>query len=192
MTKDAFEDRRRALEEEYFQKQSKELAQKLQSRLSQEKLGSATGVSDQQLLEKMAELGFGPETLALLPLAPLLYVAWADGQLSDAERKLLLEAAGHRGIAAGSEAHTRLLALLAKRPDGRFFETTFEMIRAMRAGDPGSVEDLSALCKGIAEASGGVLGLGKVSGEEKAALEEIARQLSSARQAAASEVLGKL
>ncbi len=189
-TKDAFEERRHALEEEYFQKQSKELAHKLHQRLVQEQIGQSTGVSDEDLLKRMSDLGFGPETLAVLPLVPLLYVAWADGTITDAERRTLTEVATRRGVKG--EALGRLEALMKKRPDHRFFETTFEMIRKMKEARPGTLDDLSGLARQIAEVSGGLLGLGVVSGEEKEALERIAKELESTRKKAAAELLGKL
>ena len=189
-TKDAFEERRHALEEEYFQKQSKELAHKLHQRLVQEQIGQTTGVSDEDLLRRMADLGFGPETLAVLPLVPLLYVAWADGTITDAERRTLTEVATRRGVKG--DALGRLEALMKKRPDHRFFETTFEMIRKMKAAHPGTLDDLPGLARQIAEVSGGLLGLGVVSGEEKEALERIAKELETSRKQATAELLGKL
>ena len=189
-TKDAFEERRHALEEEYFQKQSKELAHKLHQRLVQQQIGESTGVSDDDLLGRMADLGFGPETLAVLPLVPLLYVAWADGTITDAERRTVTEVAQRRGVKG--EALGRLEALMKKRPDHRFFETTFEMIRKMKHARPGSLDDLPGLARQIAEASGGLLGLGIVSGEEKEALERIAKELELSRKKATEEMLGKL
>ena len=77
-------------------------------------------------------------------------------------------------------------------PDARFFETTFEMIRKMKEAHPGSLDDLPALARRIAEASGGMLGLGVVSGDEKEALERIARELETTRKKATEELLGKL
>lgn len=192
MDKDLFEDRRRALEEEYFQKESKELAKKLQARIAQEQLGAATGVSDQDLLQRMSELGFGPETVALLPVIPLLYVAWSNGEVTPEERAALLDVARRRGVAEGSEADARLAGYLRVRPDRRFFDTTLEMIRQMVAGQPDRAHDLMSLAHRIAEVSGGVLGIGKISADEKKALDRLAQMLEGSYRSAAAEVLKKL
>ena len=42
-----------------------------------------TGLSDPELLRDLNELGFTPETVTLLPLVPIVQVAWAEGGVSD-------------------------------------------------------------------------------------------------------------
>ena len=65
------------------------------------------------------------------------------------------------------------------------FTRATRLIRAMLAAHSGEMHDLSAddlvkYCEGIASASGGIMGMGKVSVEEREALTQIAEQLKRA------------
>ncbi|HWP44332.1 MAG TPA: hypothetical protein VNO14_13895 [Blastocatellia bacterium] len=198
--KDAFADRRRALEEEYFQKKEKELIEKLHRRAALEaerrKLSEMIGVSDQDILNDLQELGYTAETLNLLHLVPLVQVAWAEGEVSSRERELILEAAIARGIKEGSAAYEKLNGWLTKRPDEEFFEETLRIIAAIIESLPAEKRaagesNLLSHCERIAEASGGILGIGRVSDEERKALKRIASELERDHRDAAREVIEK-
>ena len=45
------------------------------------------GVTDPELSHELAELGFTPETVKLLPLIPVLEMAWAEGGVTAPERR---------------------------------------------------------------------------------------------------------
>jgi hypothetical protein len=112
--KDAFGERRRGLEEEYFQKKEKELLEKLRRRMQAEaergQIAEALGVQDTEILGDLQALGYTRETVALLHLVPLIQVAWADGDVTLRERDLILELAGSRGIAEDSIAYQQLVS----------------------------------------------------------------------------------
>src|SRR6266849_7338908 len=95
--KDAFDELRKAKEEEYFHKQERELLEQLKERAAAEaerrKLGEALQSTDAQLLEDLQALGYTAETVKLLFAVPLISVAWADGSMSARERSLILELA---------------------------------------------------------------------------------------------------
>ena len=55
-------------------------------------LGEQVGVTDPELSRELAELGFTLETVKLLPLIPVLEMAWAEGGVTDAERKMVVDA----------------------------------------------------------------------------------------------------
>ncbi|HWP42908.1 MAG TPA: hypothetical protein VNO14_06725 [Blastocatellia bacterium] len=198
--KDAFADRKRALEEEYFRKKEKELIEKLHRRAALEaerrKLSEMIGVSDQEILNDLQELGYTPETLNLLHLVPLVQVAWAEGRVSSRERELIVEAASERGIKEGTAAYKKLNEWLTKRPDEEFFERTLMILGAIieslpaekRAADEST---LLSYCERIAEASGGILGIGRVSDKERKALKQIAYELERNHRDAASEIIEK-
>src|SRR5215510_862729 len=84
--KDAFRDRERSLEDEYFFKKEQELVAKLRAKQSadegKEKLAQAVGVRDDAILADLLSLGFDDHSVALLHLVPLLQVGWADGRLT--------------------------------------------------------------------------------------------------------------
>ena len=195
-------DRKKALEEEYFRKQEKELIEKLKQRAKAEAerkgLAEAAGVSNEQILASFREMGFDRETVALLHFIPLLEVAWSDEAVSAKERAGILEMARARGITEGSPAHGKLLGWLANRPDSVLFErarTVMHDVLAFMTEDKRQVaaRDLVAACEEIAAASGGIFGLGsKMSAEERAAIERVAAEIQKAHEAAARRVTGAL
>jgi hypothetical protein len=179
-------DRGRSLEEDYFRKKDRELIEKMRlaaaAEATRQELSAKSGVQDPELLQELQALGFTPETVALLPLVPLVQVAWAEGDVSDAERKLIVQLARSRGIDAGGAADRQLTAWLSSRPDPQVFASASRLIRAMldspSAASPVTADDLVKYCEQIASASGGIFGINRVSSEERALLDTIARDLS--------------
>ncbi len=187
--RDAFADRGRALEEEYFRRREQELIEKLRRRSAAEaelrRLGEQAGVADEEILRDLQGLGYTPETVMLLHLVPLIQMAWAEGGVSDRERALIVEAARARGVEAGSPADQQLAEWLTSRPSERLFERTLRAIRAFLEARPAeereaSRRELLSLSTAIASASGGVLGLGAVSAEERAVLARLSSELERA------------
>lgn len=178
--------KKRTHEEDYFRKQDQELIDKMRraaaAAQSRQELGDKTGLHDPELLNDLEALGFAPDTVALLPLVPLVQVAWAEGGVSGAERSQIVALARARGILEGSAADIQLSDWLSSRPREHVFTGATRLIRAMLAAGSSETHDLTAddlvkYCESIAAASGGVLGIGKVSAEERSALAQIAAQL---------------
>lgn len=187
--KDAFKERGKALEDEYFHRKERELIEKMrakaQAEQAQQALGAHTGVADAQILADLQELGYTTETISLLHLVPLVQMAWAEGNVSRRERDLIIEAARARGIESGSAADTQLQDWLTTRPSEALFSTTVRAIGAMFASRPESErevgeKDLLAYLTSVASASGGVLGFGAVSDQERAVLERVTAELENA------------
>jgi len=197
--KDAFTDRKRAQEEEYFRKKEKELIEKMRRHAELEaerqQMGQALGIADEDLLKDLQELGYNRDTVMLLHLVPLVHIAWAEGSVSGSERKLILEVAQSRNITEGSPAYQLLNDWLNKRPPEEFFEKTTRIIRDILQSLPSekretSKRDLVSYCTQVAEASGGILGFGrKISDQERKLLEKIVAQLESKHEAAAKREL---
>lgn len=181
---DGITDDVRKREEEYFRQRDKELIERMRKAAEVEQarmnLQNASGIQDPALLQDLEELGFTPDTLSLLPLVPVLQVAWAEGGVSTAERTMIVNLARSRGVADGSRADQQLTDWLDRRPSDDTFRKAARLIGAM-LDKPGNVavdpDDLLAYCEQIAAASGGIFGIGKVSPEERAALAQIANQL---------------
>jgi len=134
------------------------------------------------MLEELQALGFTPETVVLLPLVPLVQMAWVEGGVSDAERNLILQLARTRGIEEGSVAARQLEAWLSDRPDPKVSSSAVRLILAMldsaaSGAVPLTADDLVSYCGLIAAASGGIFGINRVSPEERALLSTIARDL---------------
>jgi hypothetical protein len=190
MPDDAFTKRGRSLEDDYFRKKDRELIEKIRVATAAEQarkdLGRQAGLDDPELVQELLDLGFTPETVGLLPLVPIIQMAWAEGGITKAERELLLRLARSRGIEAGSVADRQLTEWLTEQPSEAVFTRARRLIRAML--DSGSAQtdalnagDLVKYCEDIASASGGVLGIGRISAEERALLSSIAADLNARR-----------
>jgi hypothetical protein len=185
--KDIFAERGRSLEEDYFRKKDRELIEKMkqaaQSEQSRRELGQRTGLSDPDLLKDLQDLGFTPDTMVLLPIVPVIQMAWAEGGITPAERTLIVDLARQRGIAAGSAADRQLQEWMNSRPEASVFTRARRLIRAML--DSGqesgimSADEVVKHAENIAQASGGILGLARISQEEKAILASLASELKS-------------
>jgi hypothetical protein len=191
MDRDSIHERGRALEEEYFRKRDRELAEKMrqaaQADEQRRQMGEATGLHDAALLDELQQLGFTPETVVLLPLVPVVQMAWAEGGVSKEERALIVQLARSRGIAEGSAADAQLTLWMSERPGDEVFARAGRLIRALLDTDASAAttgltaEDLVAQAERIAAASGGFLGIGKISAEEKALLAQISQDLQARR-----------
>jgi hypothetical protein len=178
----------RSREEEYFRKKDRELVEKLRRSAAEkdarQALETMSGIHDPGLLQELEALGFTPDTVSLLPLVPIVQVAWAEGGVSEAERRLIVQFARQRGIEPGSTADRQLSAWLQERPADEVFARATRLVRAMLdnpdgAGVPLRADDLIHQCEEIAAASGGVLGFRKISPEERALLGQIEAALGS-------------
>lgn len=177
----------RAHEEDYFRKKDRELIENLRNAdaaaKARHELEEQTGLHDPEMLADLAVLGFTPDTISLLPLVPVLQVAWAKAGISSAERALILNLAHTRGIAAGSDADRQLAEWLDVRPSDEVFHKATRLIGAMIDAPEHRVDvsahDLIDYCDRIAHASGGIFGIGAVSREERVVLEEISTTLKA-------------
>ena len=180
---DGITDHIRAREDEHFRKKDRELIEKLRRADAEARarraLEQETGLHDPAMLAELSLLGFTPETIALLPLIPVLQVAWAEGGVTAAERALIVNLARSRGITAGSASDHQLAAWLDHRPSEDTFHKATRLIAAIIDSPEGktvhvTTDELIGYCDKIAHASDGIFGIRRVSHEERAALEEIA------------------
>jgi hypothetical protein len=185
---DFLDDRRRASEDDYFRKKDKELIEKMRAAAAADRakteMGAKTGLKDPALLAELDALGFTPETISVLPLVPIVQMAWAEGGVTPAERAQLIALARKRGIAEGSPADAQLSDWLVYQPSPDVFARATRLIRAMldSGADEGgtlSADELIKHSENIAAASGGILGIGKISADERETLAEIVAALKS-------------
>jgi hypothetical protein len=178
----------RSREDEYFWRRDQELIEKMRrgalAEQATREMGTKVGLNDPEMIQELAALGFTIDTVDLLPLMPLIQVAWAEGRVSDAERQLIIKLARSRGIAAASAADRQLSTWLATSPDAQVFTRSTRLIRAMLTSRTPAQADLTpdelvSYCEEIAAASGGILGMRKISAEERALLSQIATELKS-------------
>ncbi len=186
--KSAFEIRQRAMEDEFFHRVNEKLRADLRRSIerdkSRESLAKATGLSDSDLLDSLVEAGFHATTLTALSLAPAIFVAWADDEVDQPERQKLREAAIEHGIEEDSFAWQLIESWIEKKPPKSLWNTWRQYAEGVSKTLPeASSETLSQeiirLSTAVAEASGGVLGFGKVSSKERHVLDEIKNALGS-------------
>ena len=180
---DALHKRERALEEEFFAKKNQQLRDKLKATFDQEmtreKLKATTGITDPVVLERLLALQVRGETMAAFWLYPLVEVAWADGKLDGRERDAILEAAVAGGIERDSPGYEALEAAMADGPtESRrkvWFAYAKDLASRLDANERRRVrDDLVARARKVAEASGGLFGVGKISSAEQRILDAVA------------------
>jgi hypothetical protein len=175
-------ERKKALEEQFFARQEKELRERVrrqaEEKARREALAEASGLREPEVIDRLAALGLDGATVAALGLVPLVEVAWADRSLHDEERAAVLRAAEESGIDAGSPAHELLVSWLEKRPGRELLAAWKSYVEALVAEL--AAEERQALrhelldrARAVAESAGGFLGIGKVSDAERAVLADL-------------------
>jgi hypothetical protein len=158
--KDGITDHIRAQEDEYFRRKDRELVEMLRKADADAKARRAlereTGLHDP-----------------------------AKAGVSNAERTLILNLARARGIAEGSPADHQLKVWMDVKPSDDTFHKAARLIGAIVDSPdhrvPVNADTLLEYCDRIAHASGGIFGIGVVSPEERAAIEEIAASFKDRR-----------
>jgi hypothetical protein len=185
--KDAIHQRGQALEDEFFHRVDEKLRANLRESIEREKareqLSGATGFQDTQLLDHLLDGGFQAASLTALALVPTVFVAWADGSVTDKERQAVMNAAMQRGLEHEPAALAMVEAWLQKHPPRSLWKLWKEYAEAVHATvSPTLAEMLNKeilrQATIVAEASGGTLGFGKVSKDEQEILDEIANMFS--------------
>jgi hypothetical protein len=193
VAKDIFKDREKGLEEEFFRKSDAKLLEKMRETAKLQEIAGALAeilkVQNPELLSRTIALGINRDTAPAFLLAPLVQVAWAEGKVTEPERKAILRFARSRGIEDGTPAQAQLLAWLQTRLPQAVFDTAIEVIKEGLAAFPTNereerITKIVQACREVSEASGGglakALGVGSgVSSEEKSVLDAVTAALRS-------------
>ena len=186
-------------EETYFLEQEAEKRRQMRENLESQaraakakgEIAAALGAGDEALLERIYDLGFDGDSVKVLHLLPLVEVAWADDEVSAAERVTIMRAAEAHGIGPGTESGAFLASVLETRPDPALLEAVHEILGAVLRASGSSAADLLALCTDVAEASGGFLGLGnKICDEEAEIISDFASRLSPSTENSVKALVG--
>jgi uncharacterized tellurite resistance protein B-like protein len=127
------------------------------------------------------------DILELLPIIPLVKVAWAEGRITNRERELIFQAAEKNGIAPDSYPFQRLSDWLELHPTDDFYLESLELLSEQWKNLPDEERTLRHLellsdCTNIAEASGGTYryaaGGPRVCDEEISAVRRIAEKIN--------------
>jgi hypothetical protein len=149
-----------------------------QMKETKEALAEVSGISNDAILARLVELDVRPETVAAIAAVPLIEVAWADGGVSPEERLVVIAHANNQGILPGSVEHELLERWLTHRPEAALLEAWRAYVSGLceRLSEPERLllkEALLHATQATAEASGGFLGLGSVSGREQEVLDQL-------------------
>lgn len=184
MGNELFGDRRKALEEEFFRRRDAALLAQRRTeeerRAARAALAAASHITDDVLLDQLVAFGISADTLTALSLVPLVEVAWADGRVENAEKRAILAAATAAGLEETSAGHKLLESCLSERPHSglrKMWEQYISSIcTTLSAEERDALKaELLLQARNVAEAAGGLMGLGsKVSSKEEALLTEIA------------------
>ena len=145
---------------------------------NKEELSKVSGIKNDAILKRLVELNVRPEVLVPIKVLPLVEVAWADGNVDALEKKAVLKAAHLMGFSEGSAGYLLIMQWLEHRPAPDHFEVwthyvkdlceqmTQEQKKAFR-------EDFIGSARTVAQASGGFLGINKISEEENEMLKKL-------------------
>jgi len=167
--------RGRGLEEGFFAQAEREQAAR--RRAKRERRGAWRSLArqsglDGESVDFLLDVGIRAEVLPALDWIPLVAVAWSDGEVDVAEKGALLAAAEEDQIAFDHPAHRLLRGWIEQRPGPALFDAwDLHVFLAGRA--PEQREQILDRAGKVAHASGGLLGIGRVSGAESEVLETI-------------------
>jgi hypothetical protein len=188
MDRNVFVERERALEDEFFFRVDKELLGKLRRRLSDEAakkaLASASGFTDETLLDELVQLRISPETLGSLSLVPLIMVAWSDHRVDRKERLAVLTTAVAGGIGLNTPAYGLLEFWLENEPTPQLAETWKHFAKAVMSALSAEAralfrKEILNQARKAGQASGPGLTSHRVSGSEHRVLKELEAALST-------------
>ena len=188
MTADAWDARRKALEESFFSERNQQPLFKLKQELAKETqenaLATASGIGDDEVLDQLVAADITGETLTALVLIPVVLVAWADGKMAEKERIAILAASEIRGVVAESAGHALLVSWLDELPDRAALSdawTGYTRLVIDRLHDNARSQFRSAVldrARRVALAAGGILGLLSVSESEQKVIDDLEAALS--------------
>ena len=180
---DAFDDRRKALEDQFFKQQNDAALQKMKDQqaraATKDEIQRLTGIANPVVLDALSNLKLGGAAVMVMSMFPLVEIAWADGKVDDKERRIVLQQAENVGIGQGSEAALLLAQWLDEKPELSWQTLWADYVKALCAKmKPDDKALLKATVLGrarvVAEASGGFMGLAfRMSEAEKKVLEKL-------------------
>ncbi|PWS34104.1 hypothetical protein DFH01_26095 [Falsiroseomonas bella] len=187
MSEGILKGRERALEDAFFAQQEEALLKRLRdadrNRSRKDAIAAALPIQDEALLDRLVALELGPQSVAALALAPLVFVAWADGTLEPAEKEAVLRAAREAGVDKQPEAMALLDHWLKTKPSPQLLDAWRGYAHAIVSALPPESRATMAQktigrARTVAQAAGGFLGLSsRISDAEKHVLAELEKVL---------------
>lgn len=174
----------RALEDAFFLKQDRMLIEKQKAlrKMEQSKraLAEVSGIKNDSILAKFVELGIEPGMLVSLGVAPLVAVAWADGQVDERERAAVLKGGAGEDAVRGAMDADLLERWLTHKPGPELMIAWTHYVQGLKecfaAEERAQLKQrLLKRARNVAEATGSFLKLTSgISAAEDAVLKQIA------------------
>jgi hypothetical protein len=165
------------IEDLFFLQQDKKLIEQLHKleRMKETKqaLASVSGITNDEVLQKLVELNIRPEILATLAMIPLIEVAWADGSVDEKEKKAVIDAASESFVSKDSPDFAVLQSWMEHKPEPKLLEAWIHYMQGLcekltEHQKNALKKDLLGHARQVAEAAGGFLGFGsKISDTEQ-------------------------
>jgi len=140
--------------------------------------------------ESMKLLGLTPETLPLITLFPLLYVAWSNDDIEVKELQVILEVAKDHGLYEGA-ARDVLSSWLESKPNERFWQAGLYLVGVFLQGESDATKGtILELAERVGHAAGGLFNVAfTVDAREREALQKISAALGLHNEAARKKVM---
>ena len=173
----------RTLEDLFFLERDKKLIEELhrieKMKETKKVLAQVSGITNEDILQKLVDLNVRPEILASLALVPLIEVAWADGKVDEEEKAAVLEAAEELFVSKDSPDFDLLRQWMKHKPTPKLLEAWKHYIKGLcgeltQHQKNALKKDLIGHARQVAEATGGILGFGnKISKPEQKMLDKL-------------------
>jgi hypothetical protein len=180
---DSFEARAKSLEDAWFLKADAEAIQRLREKTerayTKQDLSGLTGITNEQVLDALADLKIGGAAVLVMAYFPMVAVAWADGVIEEAEKALILQLVAAMGAPQGGPAHAYLDTWLTQKPEPSWMKLWTDYVHAlsekMKPDDKALLKNtVLGRARVVAEASGGLLGvLWSISDAERRVIAEL-------------------
>jgi hypothetical protein len=167
----------RTLADIFFLERDKKLIEDLhrieKMKETKQVLSKVSGITDNDVLQKLIDLNIRPEILATLALVPLVEVAWADGTIDEAEQTAVLKAGEQSFVSKDSPDFDLLNQWMTHKPQAKMLEAWKHYINGLcgeltQHQKNALKKDLIGHARQVAEAAGGIMGFGsKISKAEQ-------------------------
>ena len=155
------------------------------------RIATVLETDNQALVARIRALGFNGDSARVFDLLPLIHVSWADGTVQRGERATIFAILEQRSIPVESEASLLVESLLEERPPDAYMDATLALLKDLVGTMADEGIHVVDLCAKVADASGGLLGLGaRVSPEERELIKKVADTLGASAHERFRNVLG--
>ncbi len=163
----------------------KDLSQTMSQLRNRQKLAEICGIHDDALVERIYKAGLDADSVEALLFFPLAEIAWASGRVSNTECDTAIAAICDADLAENFPAIRQFRAWLARKPSKEMSQLWRDyMIEKLHSIDQSQRTAIGLrlmnYALAIAQANGGMFGIGRVCRAERVVLDRIKRMFGLA------------